>query len=120
HPRHLDGPLSLVELIAKNPHATAEDLEIAAKYLIITGGDDATAHQARDLAKRAADAKPSVERFLMLAAVAEDRNAAARALEEAEKRARPNDVSVLLARAHHRRSGPSPHEAFPIYDRVLE
>lgn len=120
HPSSLDGPLSLLERISQNPTASADELEAATKYLILTGGDDPKTHQARDLAQRAVDRNATVERLLMLAGLAEDRNAAADAIRKAEAIAHPDDVTVLLARAEHSRSGPSPQEAFPIYDRILE
>jgi cellulose synthase operon protein C len=119
HPAALVGPLTLVDAISSNKNATAADLELAARYLVMTGGDDKTVHQARNLARRAIEAEPSVERHLLLKDLAEDRNAQADSLSAAEKLAQGKNVEVLLARAHHTRTGPSPHRAFPLYDQVL-
>ena len=119
HPAQLAGPLSFVEEISSQARASADELEHATRYLLMTGSDDSSVHQARDLAKRAAEARPSVETSLLLAELAEDRNAADQALLQAEKLAHKSDVRVLLARAAHRRSGPNPRQAFPLYDQVL-
>ncbi len=118
-PPKAQGPLALVKAIEDNTAARAEDLELAARYLVITGGDDETRHQARDLAKRASDKSPSISRLLLLAELSEDRNTEGDALSKAEKLSDGQDIKVLLARAAHKRSGPSAHEAFPIYDQVL-
>jgi len=119
HPRQLLSPLSLVEKVSDDKRATAEDLESAARYLVLTNGDNTSVHQARDLALRAVEKQPSKERFLLVASLAEDRNAVSQALISARKHAPEDDLELLLAEAAHRRSGPSPQEAFPIYDRVL-
>src|SRR5690606_39462783 len=52
HPAKLTGPLGLVDVIANNKKASAADLELAARYLVMTGGDDKTIHQARNLGRR--------------------------------------------------------------------
>lgn len=119
HPRNLAGPLDLIDRLSDQTRASAEDLEDASRYLLLTGGDDETIHQARDLARRAVDTSPTVERHLLLATFAEDRNAEDDSIAAAEKLVSGENIDVLLARAHHRRTGPSPYQAFPIYDRVL-
>ncbi len=119
HPAKLRGPLSLVAEISADKNATADDLELAARYLVLTDGDDTTVHQARDLARRAAEKQSTVERQLLLASLAEDRNAAAAALKDAEKLADKDNIDFLLAQAWHRKTGPSPQESFPLYDQVL-
>lgn len=119
HPSRLRGPLTLVEEISKNDRASAEALELATDYLVLTGGDDETVHQARDLARRAVEKRPSIDRHLLLYELSEDRNAEAAQIEAAAKLSDGKNIDVLLARAAHRRSGPSPHEAFPTYDEVL-
>jgi tetratricopeptide (TPR) repeat protein len=119
HPRRLRGPLTLVEEISENENANADALELATDYLLLTGGDDETVHQARDLARRAVEKRPSIDRHLLLYNLSEDRNAEAEQIEAAAQLSDGQNVDVLLARAAHRRSGPSPHEAFPIYDEIL-
>lgn len=113
------APMHVVSEIAANPGASAADLELAARYLVETEGDDPTIHQARDLAARAAQKKRSVELQLLLVRLAEDRNAAEAALQIAEGLAPAGHVEVLLARAAQLGTGPSPLDAFPVYDRVL-
>jgi tetratricopeptide (TPR) repeat protein len=66
------GPIQLFEkTAAKAPPGLLEDY---ARYLVLTQGDDTAVHKARDLAKRAADAKPTIERLLLAGQLAEDRN----------------------------------------------
>ncbi len=115
----LIAPMDVVKKITSQANASAADLELAARYLVETDGDDTTIHQARDLATRAAQKAKSVELQLLLVDLAEDRNSAETALKVAESLARPDDVEVLLARAAQLGTGPSPLDAFPVYDRVL-
>lgn len=117
--RGLIAPMPIVHSIANDPRASSADLELAARYLVETQGDDPTTHQARNLATRAAAKGTTLELQLLLADLAEDRNAAQSALLIAERLASPADVRVLLARAAHLGTGPSPHDAFPVYDHVL-
>lgn len=117
--KRLRGPLSLVDEISANKNASAEELELAARYLVITDGDDNTVHQARNLAQRAVEKQASVKRYLLLASLAEDRNAAAAALDSAAKLSKGDDIDLLLAQAWHKKTGPNPQESFPLYDQVL-
>ncbi len=119
HPSRLGGPLSLVEKIAANKNASANDLEKAARYLVLTNGDDSITHEARDLARRAVEKKPNVERHLLLASLAEDRNAAGESIDAAAALAQDTRIDVLLAQARHRSTGPSPHASFTLFDQVL-
>lgn len=134
HPRELFGPLQDFALRTgvgstgldgsgppkAPPRVAARDLESYATYLVETGGDDPAKHQARDLARRAAEQEPTVERLLLAARLSEDRNQAARWIEQAAKMAREPRTDVLLAQAWHHATGPNPRQAFPLYDRVLE
>ena len=119
HPASLDGPIALVDRIQKSKGARAADLELAARYLVLTQGDDTSAHQARDLATRAANLGKDVGRYLLAAELAEDRNGARGFLDQASQLGRESDPRLLLARAEHLRSGPNPREAFELYDQVL-
>ncbi len=103
--------------VAGKPSAAA--LHAYARYLDITGGDDAKEHWARDYARRAAEAEPTVERLLLAGELAEDRNKYASWLTKAEALAKEDDVRVLLARARLLRTSPSWRDAIPYYDRVL-
>lgn len=118
-PRTLRAPLVLVKEIADSARSSASDLEMAAQYLVLTQGDDHVRHQARDLITAAADKQPTARRKLLQAELSEDRNKARLAIDAAQELAGEHDIEVLLARARHLRSGPSPREAFEYYDRVL-
>lgn len=119
HPKKLGGPLDLIDSISGDKRASAPKLEAASRYLLVTGGDDPVVHQARDLARRAVETTPSIDRHLLLATLVEDRNAESDSISAAEKLAQSDNLDVLLARAHNLRTGPSPYQAFPLYDRVL-
>jgi len=117
------GPLAESLDRLKKPKGKAASLETAARYLMLTEGDDPTLHQARELAERAAELEPRVERLLLAAELAEDRNKARTFLERAAalhpKPGSEQHLDLLLAQASHARGGPNPREAFPIYDQVL-
>lgn len=128
HPRNLLGPLQDFEQRTvfgeapekrKSARIAARDLEQFATYLVQTGGDDPTKHQARDLAREAAEKEPTVERLLLAAELSEDRNQAARWIEQAAEMGKEPRVDVLLAQAWHLATGPNPRGAFPLYDQVL-
>jgi hypothetical protein len=96
-------------------------LESYARYLAVTGGDPEAIHQARDLARRAADAAPTVARLLLAAELAEDRNGTRELVERAAPLAKSREerVDVLLAQARLARGGPNWREAFPLYAQLL-
>jgi tetratricopeptide (TPR) repeat protein len=96
-------------------------MEELARYLVLTGGEDAGSHRARDLASRAAASAPTVERLLLAAGLAEDRNGRRDSVERAAALARSREerIAVLVARAQLARSGPSWREAASLYDQVL-
>ncbi|HYP87819.1 MAG TPA: hypothetical protein VEQ59_06690, partial [Polyangiaceae bacterium] len=66
------GPVPLFERLVAGKQPRARDLESYARYLADTNGDDSALHLARDLSQRAADASPSIERFLLASRLAED------------------------------------------------
>jgi tetratricopeptide (TPR) repeat protein/transglutaminase-like putative cysteine protease len=115
------GPLQELARRVEGAKPRAEDLHAFARYLALTGGDAKTEHLARDLASRAAEAKPSVPTLLLAAALAEDKNqrqawvGKARELVGAASR----DVDVLLAEAALARDGTSWRDAMPLYERAL-
>jgi tetratricopeptide (TPR) repeat protein len=100
-------------------------LEAYARYLEATGADDPTEHRARELARKAAEKAPTIDRLLLAAAAAESRNQQATWIEKAEDLAEAGGAStdeaihVLLARAEYARAGVNPRDAVPYYDRVL-
>jgi hypothetical protein len=110
------GPVQSFEKLTAGANPTSHDLEAYARYLDETDGDDPALHRARDLARRAAEREPTVERLLLAGRLAEDRNQAGEWIEKAEKlvekQGKPNR-EVLLARAWHRRHGPNFREAMP-------
>src|SRR5205823_11419580 len=110
------GAIQAFERLVKGA-ARADALESYARYLAVTGGDAEDAHQARDLAERAAEAEPSAPRLLLAAELAEDRNGRRVLLDRAEPLATtPADrVAFLLAKAQLVRSGPNWRDAVPIY-----
>src|SRR5690606_12943059 len=77
--RATSGPLQAFEaaLSAAGDGASAALLEAFATYLLVTGGDAAESHEARDYARRAAEKVPTVDRLILAAKLAEDRNGAA-------------------------------------------
>ncbi len=118
-PKGLQGPMQDFERRTAGG-GSARDLELFATYLLETGGDDKTVHQARGLARKAAEKQPTVERLLLAASTSEDRNQAARWIEQADRLARgERRIDVLLGQAWLAATGPNPRDAFPLYDRVL-
>ncbi|MGC4090623.1 MAG: tetratricopeptide repeat protein [Polyangiaceae bacterium] len=116
----LEGPMQFFTRLTAKPNAPSAALEAHARYLDETDGDDPAQHLARDLARRAAEREPTVERLLLAGKLAEDRNKAGDWIEKAEKltRDKPNR-DVLLARAWQRRHGPNFREALPYFDAAL-
>ncbi|HEX7669074.1 MAG TPA: DUF3857 domain-containing protein [Polyangiaceae bacterium] len=120
--RGLGGPIPEFERRTSALHPSASDLEAYARYLDATGGDDPATHRARNLARQAAEAEPTIPRLLLAAALAEDKNQRARWIERAEALVPPKaekDARVLLARAAWAREGLGFRQAFPLYERVL-
>ncbi|HEX6242099.1 MAG TPA: DUF3857 domain-containing protein, partial [Polyangiales bacterium] len=69
----LDSVLSALEAKAARPKPTADALENLARYLAYTGADDPAEQRARQLAQRAAELGPSVDRYLLAAALSGER-----------------------------------------------
>ena len=117
---NLLGPVQQFERATAGAHPPAPVLESYARYLAITGGDPDGEHKARDLARRAADAAPTVQRLLLAGDLAEDRNQQREWIRRAAELAGPRrDLDVLLKQAELERSGPNWRDAVPIYDRIL-
>ncbi|MEO7037344.1 MAG: DUF3857 domain-containing protein [Polyangiaceae bacterium] len=117
-----EGPIQLFQQLVAGKAPKPAALEAYARYLADTGGDDPARHEARDFAKQAADAEPTVRRLLLAGRLAEDRNQNGDWIKKAEALAardpKPNR-EVLLARALDRRTSPNWRDAFPYFDKVL-
>jgi tetratricopeptide (TPR) repeat protein len=122
-PSHVEGPAQAFERLAKSSDPAA--LEAYARYLGATGSDDPTEHRARELARRAAEKAPTIERLLLAGDVAESRNQRgswidrAEALVTAGHATRRETIDVLLARAAYARGGVNWRDAIPYYEHVL-
>lgn len=116
------GPLQAFTALVAKKTPNAADLEGYARYLQVTGGEDRTKHEARDLARRAAEREPSIARLLLAGELAEDRNQRAEWVDKAEALAKKSgkpSIDVLLARADLARSGPSWQTASRYFDQAL-
>ena len=117
------GPLARFSKRIQARRVRPSAKEAFARYLVESNGDDPAIHQARDLARDAAEAEPTVRRLLLAGELAEDYNHARTWIERAE--AMPeNDprqqAEVLLARARIERGGLNWRDAFPYYKRALD
>lgn len=116
----IEGPMQELERRTSDPKATPAELEAFARYLSSTGGDSKPEHKARDLARRAAEAEPTVKRLLLTGQLAEDRNQLRVWVEKAAALAGPGhrDLDVLLAEAQLVREGTNWRDAVPIFERM--
>ena len=119
----IEGPAQAFERLARGDDPAI--LEGYARYLATTGSDDPTEHRARELARRAAEKRPSVERLLLAGELTEGRNQRAAWIERAEALLSSGPatveqrIDVLLARASLARTGVNWRDAVPLYDEVL-
>ncbi len=95
-----------------------EDLERIARYLVLTGSDDANDAHAADFAERSARAAPTAVRWLLAAGTTTDRGRRMEALRQAYALA-AGDPRVLLAVGRDRRGGGYPEEALPYLEASL-
>ncbi len=117
-----EGPMQTFERLVSGPRPAPAALEAFARYLATTGGDSRPEHRARDLARRAAEAEPTVERLLLAGQLAEDRNQERAWIDKAAALAgagAQRDVDVLLAQAQLARTGTNWRDAVPIFERIL-
>jgi len=115
----VEGPMQIFERIAGKEKSPPASVEAFARYLMLTGGDAEGEHRARDLARRAAEAEPSVRRYLLASQLAEDRNQQRAWIDRAAALSTRGDVEVLLAQARLAQTGPNWRDAVPIYERLL-
>lgn len=113
------GPMQAFEKAVAGDKPSPAALEAYARYLAVTGGDSAPEHKARDLARRAAEAEPTVDRLLLAGELAEDRNQERAWIEKAAAIARPNDIDLLLAQAKLAVTSINWRDAVPIFERIL-
>lgn len=93
-------------------------LEALAHYLRVTGGEPRGEHRARDLARRAAEAGPSVDRLLLAGELAEDPNQMRGWVDRAAASGGENDPRVLRARVRLARGSADPRTARPHLERL--
>jgi tetratricopeptide (TPR) repeat protein len=130
----VEGPIQTFERMTSGPKPDPAALEAYARYLSISGGDSAPEHKARDLARRAAEAEPTVKRLLLAGDLSEDRNQERSWVEQAAKLAgigedgRPTSpaggkgegaLDVLLAQARLAATSVNWRDAVPLFDRIL-
>ncbi|MFO0610983.1 MAG: DUF3857 domain-containing protein [Polyangiaceae bacterium] len=130
----VEGPVQTFARLTADKGAPAATLEAYARYLVVSGGDPKGLHEARDLAQRAIDKEPTVDRYLLAASLAEDRNQVrawvdkAKALHLASigegapsgKDADRHAIDILFAEARLARTSVNWRDAVPFYDAVLE
>ncbi|MCB9595776.1 MAG: DUF3857 domain-containing protein [Sandaracinaceae bacterium] len=114
-PRAPMAPFAALSAAAEGENASAQALEDLARFLVMTGADDPAEERARDLAARAAEAEPNVERLAFAASLATQRGVAMRFLARARALA-PNDPITALFGATIAAGGPNPEDALPILD----
>ncbi len=95
-----------------------DDLEHIARFLALTGSDDANDAHAADFAERAARGAPTAARWLFAAATTNERGRRMEALRRAYALA-PTDAGVLLAIGRDRRGGGYAEEALPYLEASL-
>jgi cellulose synthase operon protein C len=122
-PSSAEGPVQAFERLTRGGDPAM--LEAYARYLGTTGSDDPTEHRARELARKAAEKQPTIERMLLAGELAESHNQrtswldAADALVAKGPATLDERIDVLLARAAWARAGVNGRDAMPFYDRVL-
>ncbi|MDP3274248.1 MAG: DUF3857 domain-containing protein [Deltaproteobacteria bacterium] len=112
------GVLAALEALAAAPNARPEVLEATARWLTGTGSAPVAESIAGDLVRRAAEAAPTVARWLLVADLARSRTERIDAVQRALALV-PDDLMALTAMAHLRRTGVRAEEAQPWIDRVL-
>jgi tetratricopeptide (TPR) repeat protein len=116
------GPLAKLRAQAEQRRASPAALDAFADYLVHTVSDDPAVHQARDVAKQAAEQAPTVERLLFAGELSEDYNQERAWLARAERLHgnKPPTLELSLARARVERSGLNWRDAFPHYRDALK
>ena len=119
----LEGPAQAFERLSASNHPST--LEAFARYLETTGADDPTENRAREVARRAAEAEPTIGRLLLAGDLAESRNQKASWIDKADALAAKRKlldserIELWLAHGAYARTGVNWREALPYYERVL-
>jgi tetratricopeptide (TPR) repeat protein/transglutaminase-like putative cysteine protease len=125
-PARVEGPAQAFERLVQGGDPAM--LEAYARYLGTTGSDDPTEHRARELARRAAEKQPTIERMLLAGELAESRNQRTSWVDQAEALVAKvgatqvtleERIDVLLARATLAHAGVNWRDAVPFYEQVL-
>ena len=111
------GPLAYFEEAAAGDHPSAESLENLARYLRATGSDDPSEKRAKQLAARAADEEPNVDRLLLACQLADERAQIQKYAAKLEALA-PSDPRVLAELARVKSQGTVPEDAIAIIARI--
>jgi len=121
HGSEIAGAIQAFDRLLAASHEAPASLEAYARYLFATGGDAEDDHRARDFAERAARDQPTVERLLLAGEFAEDRNGRRVFVDDAERllHTKPQRIAWLRAKARLVRTGPSSHDALPLYRELL-
>ncbi len=117
--RPLRSDLAALEAAAEGDRARPDALEALARYLAYTGADDPAERHARQLAARAAEDAPTVERLALAAALASERGDTQRFAARARELA-PDDRDARLLWARVAAGGPSPEDALPLVTPLIE
>jgi tetratricopeptide (TPR) repeat protein len=94
------------------------DLEAFARYLRVTNGEARGEHRARDLARRAAEKSPTVDRLLLAGELSEDPNQMRGWVDQAAALGGERDPRILRARARLARGSADPREARPYLEKL--
>ena len=116
-PRAPMAPFASLSEAAEGERASAQALEDLARFLVLTAADDPAEEQARELAARAAELEPTVERLAFAAGLTTQRGVAMRFVARAEE-LEADSPATLLLRARLTIGGPSPEAALPILDQL--
>ncbi|MFW6051761.1 MAG: DUF3857 domain-containing protein [Myxococcota bacterium] len=111
------APLAALEEAAAGDSAGAAEQTRLARFLAYSGADDPAEQRARQLAARAADAEPSVDRLRLAASLAETRSEVMRFVERARE-LKARDPDVLLMHAQLLAGGPTPEDALEPLGRI--
>jgi tetratricopeptide (TPR) repeat protein len=111
--------LAVLEAEAAKPKPKAQALENLSRFLWYTGADDPAERRAQQLSRRAAELEPTAARWLLAAALADERYEKLRLVGKARALA-PNDPEVVLAHAQLVSLGPSGESALALLEGLPE
>lgn len=118
-PEAPEATLAILEEAAAGDSPSASALFDLARFLAWTGADDPAEQRARQLAARAAELEPTIERLQLAARLSDQRGEVMGFVQRAVELA-PNDPKVVLFQARVRGTSLHPEDAMPLIERVLE